>query len=364
MSLFQIEILIIGILTAVSCALVGVFLVLRQMAMMSDAISHTILLGIVVFFFITKDLSSPLLILGATLTGLATVFLVELVHKAKLISEDASIGLIFPFLFSIGIILISRYAGNVHLDLDAVLLGEIAFAPFERMVVNGVDIGAKSIYMMGLILLINTIYITLFYKELKIVTFDQSLAFVLGISPVVIHYSFMGLVSVTAVGAFNAVGAVLVIALMVGPAISAYFLTHQLKKIIGLSIFFSMLSTVLGFYMAFLLDVSIAGAMAVMIGIIFLIVVTIAPKDGIIANLRKEKEQEIEMATMTLLLHLKNLEKTDDTKDLYGIESIQLQLRWKEVFLNKVIYKSLENEYVVVTDNRVALTQKGRLELL
>src|SRR5690606_35691313 len=120
----EFEILLIAIVVAMACALPGVFLVLRRMALMSDAISHSILLGIVLAFFVTGDVTSPLLILAAAATGVLTVMLVELLNHTRLVREDAAIGLTFPFLFSIGVILIARFAGNVHLDTDAVLLGE------------------------------------------------------------------------------------------------------------------------------------------------------------------------------------------------------------------------------------------------
>ncbi len=226
----QWEILHIAMVTAAACSLPGVFLILRKMAMMSDAISHTILLGIVIAFFITHDLNSPALLIGAALMGLVTVFLVEFIQKVQKISEDSSIGLVFPLLFSIGVLLISRYAGDVHLDTDAVLLGELAFAPFDRLVINHNDLGPKSLYVMSVILLLNLCYIGLFYKELKIVTFDPMLAGVLGISPAIVHYSLMTLVSITAVGAFNAVGAILVVALMIGPPATAYFITEKLRQ--------------------------------------------------------------------------------------------------------------------------------------
>ena len=212
----QIEIQIIAAVVAVACALPGVFLVLRRMALMSDAISHAILLGIVLAFFVTEDLASPLLIVAAAITGVITVALVELLHGTGLVREDAAIGIVFPALFSGGVILISRYAGSVHLDTDAVLLGELAFAPFERLSVLGYSL-PKSLWVMGGILLINLIFITLFYKELKLATFDAGLAAALGFSPVLVHYGLMTLVSVTAVGAFDAVGSILVVALMIAP---------------------------------------------------------------------------------------------------------------------------------------------------
>ena len=202
----QFEIQLIAVIVAVACSLPGVFLVLRKMAMMSDAITHTILLGIVIAFFAKNSLTSPLLIVGATIIGVINVFLTEMLNSTKLVSEDSAIGIVFPLLFSIAIIIISKYAGSVHLDTDSVLLGELAFAPFNRMVVMGRDIGPKALYSMGIILILNILFITLFFKELKIVTFDPALAAVLGFVPTLIHYSLMTVVSITAVGAFESVG--------------------------------------------------------------------------------------------------------------------------------------------------------------
>src|SRR3712207_3635749 len=113
MSTQQIEIQLIAAVVAIACALPGVFLVLRRMALMSDAISHAILLGIVLAFFVTEDITSPFLILAAAATGVLTVSLVELLNRTRLVKEDAAIGLVFPALFSIGVILIARFAGNV-----------------------------------------------------------------------------------------------------------------------------------------------------------------------------------------------------------------------------------------------------------
>ena len=143
------EIQWIAAVTAAACALPGVFLVLRRMALMSDAISHAILLGIVLAFFVTENIASPLLIVAAAATGVLTVSLVEALNRTGLVREDAAIGLVFPALFSIGVVLISRYAGNVHLDVDAVLLGELAFAPFNRFEWNGMDLGPRTLWMMG-----------------------------------------------------------------------------------------------------------------------------------------------------------------------------------------------------------------------
>lgn len=268
----NLEILLIAILTAVACALSGTFLVLRKLSMVSDAITHTILLGIVLAFFITNDLNHPLLLVGAAVMGVCTVWLTELLCKTKLVSKDASIGVVFPLLFSIAIVLISRYADSVHLDTDAVLLGELAFAPFARMVIFGVDIGAQGLYVSGGLVVVNLICIFLFYKELSLSTFDPLLCAVLGFSPTLLHYGLMTLVSLTAVGAFESVGSVLVIAFMIGPPATAYLLSKRLHILLLLSAFFGSLSGILGYLLAWIIDVSIPGSMAVMVGLLFLAV--------------------------------------------------------------------------------------------
>ena len=145
MSSAQIDIQLIAMLVALACAIPGTFLVLRKMAMISDAISHSILPGIVLGFFITHDLNSPILILLAAFSGVITVFLVEFIQKTGLVKKDTAIGLVFPALFSIGVILIAKNANDVHLDIDAVLLGELAFAPFDRLLFNDIDLGPKSL---------------------------------------------------------------------------------------------------------------------------------------------------------------------------------------------------------------------------
>lgn len=265
-----IEIQLIATLTAAGCAIPGSFLVLRRMSMTADSITHTILLGIVLAFFVTNDLSSPFLIIGAALTGPVTVWLTELIVKTRLLSEDSATGIVFPLLFSIAVILITRYAGSAHLDTDSVLLGELAFAPFDRMIIFGTDIGAKGVYLSGGLLLLNILLTVLFFKELKIVSFDPVIAAVMGFSPTLINYGLMTMASLTAVGAFEAVGSVLVTAFMTAPPAAAYLLTHDLKKLLIISCSIGGASGILGYNTAMLLDVSIAGCMAVWTGIFFM----------------------------------------------------------------------------------------------
>ena len=262
---------LIAILISVACSLLGVFLVLRSMSMLTDAISHTILLGIVLSFFITHKLDSPLLIIGATLVGLLTVYLVELITDTNLVKEDAAIGIVLSVLFSIAVVLISKYTANIHLDIDTVLLGEIAFAPFHTEEIFGFKIASGIINGFS-ILILNLLVITIFFKEIKISIFDRALALTLGLLPEVFHYLLMSLVSVTAVISFDVVGATLMISFMIGPAATAYMISKNLRRMLIYSALIGAISSILGYHLAVFLDVSISGSIAVVIGVIFFVV--------------------------------------------------------------------------------------------
>ena len=351
----QLEIQLIASLVAIACAIPGTFLVLRKMAMISDAISHSILPGIVLGFFITQDLNSPLLILLAALTGVLTVVLVEKIQQTKLVKEDTAIGLVFPALFSIGVIMIAKYANDVHLDIDAVLLGELAFTPFDRIYYNDMDLGPKSLWVIGIILTITLGLLVAFFKELKISTFDAGLATSLGFTPAVIHYGLMSVASVTTVGAFDAVGAILVVALMIAPAASAYLLTTNLIKMIALACFFGVFSAIAGYWMANYFDASIAGSIATMLGIVFLIVYLFAPSKGLISVLYRERQQKIEISLITFILHLKNHTETRERH----VNHLNEHINWQKIRSKGVLNLALKNNLITIDNDIVSLTEKG-----
>ncbi|MBE7629760.1 metal ABC transporter permease [Tenacibaculum piscium] len=356
MSSAQIEIQLIASLVAVACAIPGVFLVLRKMALISDAISHSILPGLVIGFFITHDLNSPLLILMGALSGIITVVLVEYIQKTKLVKEDTAIGLVFPALFSIGVLLIAKNANDIHLDVDAVLLGELAFAPFDRLLIGGVDIGAKSLWIIGIILLITIGLLLAFFKELKISTFDAGLATSLGFSPIIIHYGLMTVASITTVGAFDAVGAILVVALMIAPAATAYLLTNDLKKMLIFSIFFGIFSAISGYWMAHWLDASIAGSMTTMLGLVFLLVFLFAPNRGLISVLYRNKQQQKEVQLLTFLLHLNNHKEEKERH----INHLNEHINWHKVKAKAIVELAEKNNLIHIDTQIISLTQKGK----
>ena len=351
----QFEIQLIASLVAIACAIPGTFLVLRKMAMISDAISHSILPGIVVGFFITQDLNSPLLILLAAITGVLTVVMVEKIQQTKLVKEDTAIGLVFPALFSIGVLMIAKYANDIHLDIDVVLLGELAFTPFDRLYFNDMDFGPKSLWVIGIILTITLGLLFAYYKELKLSTFDAGLATSLGFSPAILHYGLMSVASVTTVGAFDAVGAILVVALMIAPAATAYLLTTNLKKMIALACFFGVFSAISGYWAANFLDASIAGSIATMLGLVFLAVYLFAPSKGLFAVLYREKQQRLEVSLITFILHLTNHTEVEERH----VNHLNEHINWQKVRSKAVLNLAQKNNLVTIDNNIVSLTEKG-----
>jgi manganese/zinc/iron transport system permease protein len=361
MTTLEWEILALAVVVAVTCALPGVFLVLRRMALMSDAISHSILLGIVLAFFVVHDLTSPLLVLAAAATGVVMVALVELLHATRRVKEDAAIALVFPALFSVAVLLIARHAGDVHLDVDAVLLGEIAFAPFRRLEWGGRDLGPRGLWLMGGILLLNAAFLWTFYKELKVSTFDAGLAAAMGFSPALVHYAFMSVVSVTAVGAFDAVGSILVVALMIAPPAAARLLTDRLGATLALSALLAAVSAVAGFFLARLLDANIAGSMATMAGVVFLLCLLASRDRGVVAGLVRHRRQRLEFARLMLTIHLLNHEGGEREEEENRLDHLPEHLRWSPEFALRVALRAEREGHVQrETGGRLRLTPLGR----
>ncbi len=356
----EFEIVLIAVVTAVAASLPGTYLVLRRTALVSDAISHAILPGIVVAFLVTRDLNSPFLLLAAAATGVLTVFLIESLLKSRLVPEDASIGLVFPVLFSIGVILISRWAGDVHLDTDAVLLGELAFAPFDRMIIGGADLGPRALWTMGVILILNLMLIGLAWKELKLATVDPGLAALLGFSPVVVHYSLMAAVSMTAVGAFDAVGSILVVALMIAPPATAYLLVDRFKPMLWIGAGVAAASAVLGFAAAFVLDVSIAGSMAVASGLLFGLAFALAPRRGLLAQTRRRSSQRLELGLRMLVVHLMHHQETAAEAEECRVPGLHRHLRWSEARTRQVVREALNRSLVRRSGELLRATGEGR----
>ncbi|NUN98042.1 MAG: metal ABC transporter permease [Candidatus Omnitrophica bacterium] len=277
-------ILLTACLVAVTCGLVGTFLVLRRMVLMGDAISHAVLPGLVGGFLLSGSRDPLVMLLGAGAVGVLTAWLTEWVHRSGRVDTGASMGVVFTFLFALGVILVSAFAGQIDLDPDCVLYGEIAYVAYNTVLWGERDLGPRAVWLLGGALLFNLFLIVAFYKQLKICAFDPELAESLGIRTATYHYLLMIATAITTVAAFESVGAILVVAMLVVPPATALLLTQRLSGVLILASLIGCLSAGLGYSLASAADCSIAGAMAVAAGVLFLLTFLFSPRHGLVTR--------------------------------------------------------------------------------
>lgn len=354
------EVLFILLLTAISCSFIGVFLVLRNLSMITDAISHSVLLGIVIAYFMVSDLSSPLLFLGAAVFGVLTVVSIELLLKTRRLKEDAAVGIVFPLFFSAAVILISRYARNVHLCADTVLMGEVIMASFQRVDFLGFNIPV-ALRNMILVSAINVSFVLLFFKELKVSAFDKEYAVMAGFSLPFLHYGLMSLVSVTSVVAFDAVGTILVISFLVAPAAAAILVTKKLWHTLIVAPIYGIINTVIGFYLAVEWNVNIAGMVAVIAGLTYFFTVLFR-KDGMVRKIFQRNRQRHRFYAELLLIHIGNHSGSPEEEDELGRASIEKHLRWNHRQMEKYTRMLQEKEEIYLDPKRniYGLTDQGK----
>lgn len=263
---------LLAVVTAVTCALPGMFVVLRRDSMLVDAMSHAVLPGIVVGYLLTHDLRSPLLVIGAAVAGLLVVLGSEHLARTGLLTGDAPQGLVFPALFSIGVVLVSARATKVHLDTHAVLVGDLNLAAFEHLSVGGVSIGPRYLYVMLAVLLLVVVFLAATWPRLVAATFDASHATLLGLRAPALGTALMFLVAVTVTAGFHAAGAVLVVALVVVPGATALLLARSVAGLLAWTVVVAVGGAVAGFAVAYLIDAPTSAAMAVLYGAVFAVV--------------------------------------------------------------------------------------------
>lgn len=286
-----------GFLVAGTCGLVGCFVILRRIALVGDAISHSLLPGITLAFLLTHSRDTLPMMLGAVAAGVITVALIEAIRYTSRIKPDAAIGIVFSSLFAVGVILISVFADEVDLDAECVLYGELGFIPLQDIAYfSEIEIGPEPVVRMAIIALIAIVLLFAFFKEMIVTSFDSGLAASLGINPTRYQYGLTLFLSIVIVSSFESVGVVLVIAMIIFPGATALMLTDRLPIALALSTVISGAYSLLGFHLATWLNASIAGGMTVIAGIAFGIVWAFAPQRGLIATLVRNRQVMEELA--------------------------------------------------------------------
>jgi manganese/zinc/iron transport system permease protein len=275
---------LMGFFVTSACGLVGNYLILRRMALVGDAISHSVLPGLAVAFLLSNSRSSLAMFVGALCAGIATTLIIELIHKKSRVKQDSAIGIAFSTLFAVGVILISVFADKVDLDQDCVLYGEIAFVPLEQpyVQIGQFILGPPSVVRMAAMAVLTVLLILIFYKELLVSSFDPGLAASLGINSTMVHYGLMSMLSLVVVSAFESAGAILVVAMLILPGATASLLAHRLPWLMFLTILQSALSSFFGIHLAVWLDCSMAGAMVVVATGLFCLAWIFSPSQGLL----------------------------------------------------------------------------------
>ncbi|MBT5830349.1 MAG: iron ABC transporter [Candidatus Latescibacteria bacterium] len=306
-------IILTGAFAGGACGLLGVFLVLRKMSLLGDALSHAVLPGIAIAFLVSGSRDILPMFLGAAVFGVMTTLLVETFHRRWHVQEDASIGIAFTSLFALGVVLISAYAGQVDLDQECVLYGEIAYTPWDRLLIGEQDWGPRPVWILGTVFVLDLLFVLLFYKELKITSFDPDIAVAVGIPATLMHYMLMSSVSLTTVAAFESVGAILVVAMLIVPGATAYLWSDRLPVILIMSTVFGIVSAIAGYYLAGLWNSSIAGAMVLVVGGIFGVSLIVAPQYGLLGRVIRQGRLGLRVAQDHILLRLvRESETTED----------------------------------------------------
>ncbi|MHC4939620.1 MAG: metal ABC transporter permease [Planctomycetota bacterium] len=343
-------IILTGVAAAVACAIPGCFLVLRGISLIGDAISHAVLPGIVIAFLVTHSLAAWPVVIGAAAFGLLTVFLIESLTRSRRVKADASIAVVFPALFALGVLILVQYVDHVDLDPDCVLHGEILHAPILTMTVLGFEV-SRPLFVLLVAATVNIGFAAVLYKELKLSTFDAGLAAASGFSPILLHYLLTGVVSLTTVASFEAVGAILVVAFLIVPAAAAYLLTDNLLRMLVYACAIGSVSAVGGYYLAVALDASVAGCMTVVMGALFGVVWMLSPREGILGRILRRNRVRREFALALVLEHL--------GRDPCDQPALATALAWPEERVAMLVEQLGARGYIDREPSRLVPTRAG-----
>lgn len=356
---FDTWIVVLGALSAMACAVLGNFLVLRRMSMMGDAISHAVLPGLAGAYLISASRASVPMFIGAVVVGILTAWLTQLLNRTGKVDEGASMGVVFTALFAIGLIMIRRAADAVDLDPNCVLYGDLNFAASDMVRIGGVRLPRAAITM-GTVLLINVLFVAVFFKELRLSSFDPDLATTLGFNAGLLHYVLMTLVAITAVASFEIIGNILVVAMLVVPAAAAHLLTDRLGSMILVSLLIAAISAPLGHLGAAILPqmlghpgTSGAGAMATATGLIFLGTFFLAPRQGILSKVYHRWRLSARIAGEDMLGMMYRDEERGETRSVLSIRTLLDRLALRAL---------LRRGSIQASDGGHTLTRRGRTE--
>lgn len=379
-------VILTGFLAAASCGLLGCYLVLRRLSMLGDAISHAALPGIVIAFLLTSSRTSLPMLAGAAALGVLTTFLIEALEKTRRVHQDAAIGTTFTTLFAIGVLLVVLAAGNVDLDQECVLYGELELVTLDLVPLGSQppavpgpgagsagadlmslaagaragDLGPRATVVLAAVFALVLAFVALLWKELLVCSFDPQLAASMGIRVGLIHYLLMGMVSVTVVAAFESVGVILVVAMLIAPAATAQLCTDRLPAMMGMVLVVAAVSAVGGHQLAgALAGASTAGGMATVAGLCFAAAWLLAPRHGLLARWAAHAMVRLQVARENLAGELLRAEQHGHSAP--ALAELARRFGWSVRFARRVARSARRRGLVRRTAaGTLALTARGR----
>ncbi|MEX2171705.1 MAG: metal ABC transporter permease [Pirellulales bacterium] len=353
------RVIAVSIATNVACALVGSFLVLRRMSLMGDALSHAVLPGLVLAYLWTGSMGILPMFIGAILAGMLTTFLTQTLHQYGHVPEDASMGVVFTSLFALGVVLLKRYAGNIHFDVACVYEGSLGLVATDVVTVAGWNV-PRTLLTIGPVLLLNFGLILLLWKEFKLSTFDPALATSMGYPATAMHYLLMLLVALTAMASFEAVGSILVVAMLIVPPATAQLLVNRLWQVLAVACGLAVVIAIAGYAAASYWDVAPAGAMTVVAGALFAVTVFISPQQGLIASLWRNTRLSLQILSEDLLAMIYRVDERGAKRPL-DVETAVRAL--DDGWLARLALARLRRaDKVIVQNGALRLTDPGRQE--
>ncbi|XFA74079.1 metal ABC transporter permease [Thermosynechococcaceae cyanobacterium Okahandja] len=264
---FMVKALGVSALVGCVCAVLSCFMTLKGWALMGDAVSHAVLPGVVLAYWLNLPLA-----IGAFVFGLAAVTLIGFVQQQTRVKEDTVIGLVFTGFFALGLVLLSKTTSSIH--LMHILFG------------NVLGISDRDLWQTVVISGITLITLILWHRDLILFCFDPTHARTIGLNTTLLYYVLLALVSLTAVAALQTVGIILVVAMLITPGATAYLLSDRFEAMVAIAVAVGSLGSVLGTYLSYYLDASTGGCIVVLQTLIFIVAMILAPKHGLIAKAR------------------------------------------------------------------------------
>lgn len=380
-------IVITAALAAIGCTLPGTFLLLRRQSLMGDALSHAVLPGIVVAYlglaageahgWLTPEAAiawrHPLLFLGAAVTAVVSGSLATWLSRAGRLDPGAALGVVYTTMFAIGLLLIRVAADNAHIDQDCVLYGSLETIVIDTYAQTGIP---RAVLVNGGVVLLNVLLLLLFYKELQLCTFDPGQATTLGIPVTLVEQGLLVCTGATVIAAFESVGSILVIAMLVVPAACGVLLSRRLPRVLMWSVILAALSAFLGHLAALTLpsavrwwlawpdlgEASTSGMMAVVAGGLFGLCWLFAPQSGVISLWRSRQELRKRIVREDILGALFRIEELEsDPAQGPRLDDLQRILGGSPERLQNGLDALATSGELALTPERITLTPAGRV---